>query len=75
MDQHIADGKVGSEGGYSVDFKGGNLVALLDVKEGPFQGHVEAKIDSDMVLDAIAKAIPGQIDDAVIAVIKAALKS
>lgn len=75
MEAKIISGPVGGAGKYSVDFKDGNLVAVLEVAEGPFSGNLLAKIDAGQVLDALAKAVPGQLDDAVIAVIKAALKA
>lgn len=73
MDANIVGGKVGSVGAYDVKFVGGQLAAELVVEEGPFAGNLSVKIDAGKVLDAIADAVPGQIDDAVIALIKAAL--
>lgn len=76
MEKDIVDGKLGSVGAYDVEFKGGKLVARISAA-APFglEGAMELSLSSDMVLDAIAKAIPGQIDDAVISLIKSALKA
>lgn len=73
MESHIVGGKIGEKAAYSVDFKSGQLVAELNMDEGFFKGGLVVKLDAGMVLDAIAKAVPGQIDDAVIAIIKGAL--
>jgi len=69
----LAQGNVGDVGHYDVKFENGKLVAKLDVKQGVIEGDMSIKLDAGLVMDAIAKAIPGQIDDAIIGVIKAAL--
>lgn len=75
MDQEIVQGDIGSVGKYDVEFKEGKLVAEIDAGAG--DGLVTAglvvKLDAGKVLDAIAKAIPGTIDDAVFGLMKAAL--
>ncbi len=69
-------GPIGITGAsYSVLFHGGKLLAKVEYVAGAIDGSINLSVDSDKVLDAIAAAIPGQIDDAIIAVIKAALKS
>lgn len=50
-----------------------SLVAGLDTKG--FDANVQMSIDSDYFLDELAAKIPGGIDDAVISVLKVALKS
>jgi hypothetical protein len=73
MDKEIVEGNLGTVGKYDVEFKGGCLVVELNAGAGPVSGGVVIKVDAGKVLDAIAAAIPGQIDDAVIAMIKGAL--
>ena len=48
----------------------------VDLKISVAAGKVilTVSVDSDMLLDELAAKIPGSVDDAVIAVIKAALK-
>lgn len=75
METNIINGPIGSTAKYSVAFKEGKLVAELDAQESFFVGGLVVKIDAGQVLDAIAKAVPGQLDDAVIAIIKSALLS
>jgi len=70
MDIDIFDGKLGDVGQYDVEFKGGKLLAKVDVATGPFSAGVLMSIDANKVVDAIEKAIPGQIDDAVLEVLR-----
>ncbi len=46
----------------------------LDIKIAAGKVQLVIEVDSDMLLDELAAKIPGQVDDAVIQVIKAALK-
>lgn len=75
MEQHIADGKVGEVGAYTVDFANGKLVAKLDAAKAEvgLKAGVHLELDGGIVLDALAKAIPGTIDDVFLGVLKAAL--
>jgi hypothetical protein len=56
---------------YDVSFEKGNVV-LEAKKEGV--ASVKVEVSSDFLLDKIAEAIPGQIDDLIIEKIKNALK-
>jgi hypothetical protein len=71
MEKDIVDGPIGKIGAYDLEFKGGALCLKLTSEVGV---SIEVSVGADMVLDAIAKAIPGQVDDAVIQLIKGALK-
>lgn len=75
MEADILDGKIGAVGGYDLEFKGGKLTFVVDVAApgGLVEGKLGVGVDAGAVLDAIAKAIPGTIDDAIIGVAKAAL--
>ena len=75
MDKDILEGNIGNVGQYDVEFKGGKLVGKVMAERSGMSAAIELSVDSDVILDAIAKAIPGQIDDAVIGLIKAALKA
>ncbi len=59
--------------------------ALVEIKEGKLQlsamldtqgvdANVSVAVDTDYFIDELAKKIPGQIDDAIFAVLKTALK-
>jgi len=75
MDKEIVQGNIADAGAYDVAFKDGKLVAKASAGKSGVSAAVEFSVDADVVLDAIAKAIPGQIDDMVIGVIKTALKA
>lgn len=76
MEKDLLDGKIGSVGSYDLEFKGGKLSFVLKAN-APFgvNGVVGVELDSDAVIDAICKAIPGHIDDALGQVLKNALKA
>lgn len=73
MEIDIVAGKLGEVGSYKVHFSKGKLLAESLVSEGPLEANLVVSLDAGMVLDALAKAIPGTLDDTVIAVIKAEL--
>lgn len=73
MEMDIAEGKIGEVGAYDVEFKGGKLVAKASAAGGPVEAEAVVKIDAGKVIDAIAVAIPGKVDDAVLALMKQAL--
>lgn len=58
-----------------VELKGGKVILSADFASGGLDAQLSASLDTDYFMDELAKAIPGQIDDAIIAVMKAALKS
>jgi hypothetical protein len=73
MEKDIVEGNIGSVGKYDVAFKGGKLVLSLDAGADGVVGALSVSVDAAVVLDALAAAIPGKIDDAIIGLIKAAL--
>lgn len=74
MEGEIVGGSIESVGHYDVEFKGGKLMAKIDAEKSGVSGGAYVAIDADIVLDALAKAIPGTLDDAIIGIAKAALK-
>ena len=78
VDVDLLDGKIGEVGAYDVEFKGGKLVAKAGVAHDAAAGvslkaDVSIEINAAVVLDALAKAIPGTFDDALISLAKNAL--
>lgn len=73
MEKDLVEGNIG-KAKYDVEFRDGKLVAELKYAHDLAEAGAFVHIPADSVLDAIAKAIPGQIDDAVIELIKKALK-
>lgn len=70
----LAEGQVGSVGKYDVEFKDGKLMLGLSIEWNGVTSEVKVGIGSDAVIDALKAAIPGKIDDAILEVVKAALK-
>lgn len=76
MDKDLVSGDLGSIGKYDVAFRAGRLIVSGSASLPPGENiSASVEVDSDKVLDAIAAAVPGKIDDVVIGVIKAALKA
>lgn len=73
MEGQIAGGAIGAVGKYDVSFVAGQFVIEADAVKGASSAGLIVKVDARQILDAIAVAIPGQIDDAVIKVLEAAL--
>ena len=73
MNTELAHGNLGTVGKYDLEFKEGSLVLQIDADMVVGSAGLVVKVDSSKVLDALAKAIPGTIDDAVFAIIKTAL--
>lgn len=73
----IVNTNLGTVGNFELKLEGGKLVIITKASydKGGVDGSLNLSVDSSVILDLIAKAIPGQVDDAVIAVMKAALKS
>ena len=69
----LAGGELGSEAKWDLDLKGGKLV--LSARYAGLGGgaDVSVSLDANYFVDELAKKIPGQIDDAIFAVLKAAL--
>lgn len=74
MEKELAAGPIGSDGHYKVEFKNGALRAEAGYDKG-VKSALVIEIPADYVLDALKNAIPGQVDDAVIELIKGALKA
>lgn len=80
MEKDIIEGKIGEVGAYDVEFKGGKLVAKAGVSKEPAPGvsvkaDVSLEIGAKLVLEALKKAIPGQVDDIFIDMAIKALES
>lgn len=73
MEKDIVEGNIGSVGQYDLEFKGGKLCLSVSAQAGPGEMGLSIKVDAAKVVDALAKAIPGQVDDAIFGVFKAAL--
>ena len=64
--KEIAEGQIGQDAKYDIEFKDGKLVAEV-VYAGQFaEAGVVVKLPASAIKEAIKKAIPGQIDDLVL---------
>ena len=72
MPDSILRGNLGSEASYGLTFENGQLVFSMVYDGDGVDGRLEIMLDPAYFLDQLAKAIPGQVDDAVIAMLKAA---
>lgn len=75
MDMDIKDGAIGSEGSYDIDLKGGDLVFKVSHGSKGLSAGVEVSIKAEYFIDKLAEKIPGEVDDAIFAVLKGALKA
>ena len=74
MSKEIVKGPLGKIGDYDVQIKEGKLELTLNADVVGGSVGVVVKIESCELLDLIAKAIPGTIDDAIVNIAKEALK-
>jgi hypothetical protein len=58
-----------------VKFVKGEIVAVAAIEASGIQSEVKITIPTDYFLDKLAEALPGQIDDSLISVLKIALKA
>jgi len=72
MEKELVNKELGGDLDLKIDFKDGKLmVSIVADMKGADLG-LSVAVDSDYFLDKLAKAIPGEIDDAVIGMIKTA---
>lgn len=66
--------ELGAEGKVKLVVEGGKLKLVVEYDSKGMDGSVSMSVDSDYFIDELAAKIPGQIDDAIFAVLKSALK-
>ncbi len=71
----ILAGELGKEAKYDIAFTGGKLLVTAAYIGAQATGTVSFTLDGDLLLDKLAAAIPGTVDDAVITMAKVALKA
>jgi hypothetical protein len=70
MEQEIVKVELSKEVDLKVEFKEGKLCAEVVLDSKLLDGSVVLKLDAVEVVEALKKAIPGVIDDAVLDVVK-----
>lgn len=73
MDQNLITKDLG-DADLELKLEKGNLKLLVKYASGGVVGGVEVAVDSGYFLDKLSALIPGQIDDAIITILKTALK-
>lgn len=63
------------DGEFSLEFKDGKLKVSAGLDTKGVDVGVYVDLEPDYFLDKLAEAIPGEVDDAIIAMLKAAFKS
>jgi hypothetical protein len=75
MEKELATGQLGTVGGYGLALHGAQIAFTLQAGIPVGSAEVVVKIEMEEVLKLIAEKIPGQIDDAVFALIISSLKA
>ncbi len=71
----LAQGQIGSEASYDVKLTNGKLVLTASYAGLEAGASVSVSVEPGLFLDKLKAVIPGQIDDAVIELLKNALKA
>jgi hypothetical protein len=72
MEKQIVEGQIGTNGKYDLDIKDNELVLEVGAAFGPGSASVSLKLNGPEFLDMLKAKIPGQIDDAIFDLLKAA---
>lgn len=74
MDMDIKEGAIGAEGLYDLEIKEGNLVLMVSHGSKGLEAAISLKVNTEYFIDKLAEKIPGEVDDAIFAILKGALK-
>jgi hypothetical protein len=75
MDKLLKDGKLGEDGDFKIEVKEGKLILSAGYMNEGLGASLGIQVSPDYFIDKLAAAIPGEIDDAVLSILKAALKA
>ena len=75
MDKVLHEQPIGEEAKLKIEVKDGNVVLTLGLDTKGADVSVAVKLESGYFLDKLAEAIPGELDDSVLSILKGALKS
>lgn len=77
MPPDLVEGNIGAVGSYDLKFESGKLSFDVNVGWGPagVSAKLGVSLDGGAICDALAAAIPGTVDDALLGVLKAALQA
>jgi len=74
VDKDLHEMPLGSEGELQLEIKEGDLMLSVSHASKGVAASLSARMSSEYFMDKLKEAIPGEIDDAIIDLIKAALK-
>jgi hypothetical protein len=75
MDKLLKDLELGSDGDLKLEVKGGKLLLSVNYVTAGVGASLGVSVSPDVFIDKLAAAIPGEIDDVVLGMLKAALKA
>jgi hypothetical protein len=75
MDKMLKEGKLGEDGDFKLEMKDGKLLLSAGYMQEGVGASLGIQVSPDFFIDKLAEAIPGEIDDAVLSILKAALKA
>lgn len=75
MDMDLGQKDLGGDGSLDLKLVGGDLVLVVSHASKGADANLQVKVRSDYFIDKLAAVIPGAVDDAILQVLKAALKS
>jgi len=73
--KELASKELSSEANLMLELNDGNVILKVVYDGKGVDGEVSVKVSGDYFIDKLKEAIPGDVDDAVLEIIKAALKS
>lgn len=75
MDMDLHEQPLGAEANLKLELKEGKMLLSVSYDGKGADASLSLLVDPDYFIDLLAKAIPGEIDDAIFAIIKGALKA
>jgi hypothetical protein len=71
----IANEQLSKEANANIQLVGGNIVLAAKLDTSGLDVELKATLNGDYFIDLLAAAIPGQIDDVVLGMLKSAIKA
>lgn len=74
MEKELLEKEIGKDGNLTIEFEGGKLKFIAGVESKGVDAGLYVDVDPDYFIDKLKEAIPGEIDDAVLEMLKIAFK-
>jgi len=72
---NLVEKELGAETNLKLDIVAGEIVITIAHQSAAAKGDLKVAVDAGYFLDKLAEKIPGTIDDAILAIMKSALKA